>query len=390
VKSLAKTAGLVEDRGRELAVKLSKTGIAGVWIRRRKGGRERYGWTVVYKGQTYRRTAKRNTLQGAIAEREAALGRLERGLPVEEAPEAPVYTVKQAAADYLKACENMRSYRRYKNFRDNLEEYFGDLPVPTLSQVTLAGYRKARAEAEAAGATINRELAFLRASLNHAVGEGSIREHYFSRLSRADRRKVFVEEPRTAGLRRVSDAEFAEVERRLPELYRPVARLLLATAMRKGEAVGLKWGEVRGDAILLTRTKSGKPRWVPLTKETTALLPKRPKTASDDDLVFVLPGGGSVGDNFNRVWKAARTGAKLPWLRIHDLRHEGASRFVEAGGTAREVQVLGGWSSLDLVERYTKADRNRIRQTLEKVGVGGNECAVSAPSEFSAEKRREK
>jgi integrase len=380
---------LVEDRGKGLAVKLSKTGMPGIWVHRRKGGRERYGWTLVYKGQTYRRTAKRNTLQGAIAEREAALGRLMRGLSLEEAPEAPAYTVKQAAADYLKACENMRSHRRYKNFRDNLEAYFGDLPVDRLSQVTLAGYRKARAEAEAAGATINRELAFLRASLNHAVGEGRIREHYFSRLSRPDRRKIFVREPRNVGLRRVSDETFAEVEKRLPAPYRPVARLLLSTAMRKGEAVGLRWSEVRETALLLKRTKSGKPRWVPLTKETAALLPKRPEGSSDDDLVFAMSGGGSLGDNFNRVWKAARAQAKAPWLRIHDLRGEAASRYLEAGGTLRELQVLGGWSSLALIERYAKVDEDRIRKTLSRVKLPKIECTVSAPRDFSEKKPRE-
>jgi integrase len=298
--------------------------------------------------------------------------------------------VKQAAADYLKACEGMRSYRRYQNFSDNLAAHFGDLPVDRLSQVTLAGFRKARTEKKASGATINRDLAFLRASLNHATGEGRIEGHYFGRLSKADRRKVFVEEPPSAGLRRVSDKEFSEVERRLPEPYRPVARLLLLTAMRKGEAVGLRWGEVREDALLLSRTKSGKPRWVPLTKDAASLLPARSEGARDDDLVFVMPGGGSLGDNFNRVWKAARTEAKVPWLRIHDLRHEGASRFLEAGGTLRELQLLGGWSSLELIQRYAKADRDRIRRTLSKVGIPKIKCTVSAPTGETEEAGRAK
>jgi site-specific recombinase XerD len=57
----------------------------------------------------------------------------------------------------------------------------------------------------------------------------------------------------------------------------------------------------------------------------------------------------------------------LPWLRVHDLRHEAASRYLEAGGTLRELQELGGWSDLKMVERYSKVTRDRIRETLERV-----------------------
>ncbi len=65
-----------------------------------------------------------------------------------------------------------------------------------------------------------------------------------------------------------------------------------------------------------------------------------------------------------------------------DLRHEAASRFLEPGGTSRELQVLGGWSSLELVERYPKVNRERIRETLSRVVLPTGdltvECTVSA------------
>jgi integrase len=162
-----------------------------------------------------------------------------------------------------------------------------------------------------------------------------------------------------------------------------VVWMLLATATRKGEIAGLRWGEVRGDAIYLRRTKSGKPRWVPLSPEAARLLPDRPADATDDDLVFRGRDGGAVGNNLDRAWSAARERAGLRWLRIHDLRHEAASRFLEVGGTLRELQVLGGWSSLELVERYSKADRERIRQTLARVPLPSAECTVSAPTPLS-------
>lgn len=389
-------------------MRLSETGIPGIWLRHYSTGRNRYGWTAIYGGGTYRRISKRNTLRGAVAEREKALGRLAAGLPVDEKPQGPPYTVKAAVADYLKACESLRCRRRYAAHAEELTQYFGDLPVSDLSQVAVAGFRKKRAEekradADPAGAgeeqgkpnkekqakkgaspaTINRDLSFLRAALNHAHGEGRHEgAHYFSDLSKADRRKVFVEEPRAAGIRRVTDEQFSAVVENLPGEHRPIARLLLATAMRKGEALGLTWSEVRGRSLYLTRTKSGKAREVPLTPEAAALLPARPADAPDSDLVFRGPDGGEVRHNFDRSWRAAREDAELPWLRVHDLRHEAASRFLEAGATLRELQELGGWSSLELVERYAKVTRERIREALSRMALPS---ADSSPSSGSAE-----
>ena len=361
-------------------MKLSETGIPGVWLRHYPTGRQRYGFTVVWKGSTYRRTSRVNTVRGATVARARAAERRAAGLPIDDRPTAPPLTVATAVAAYLSACEGQRSLPTMRIHARYLTEFLGELPVSDLSQVAVAGFRKWRSEGGVSVATVNRALSFLRAALNHAKGEGAFQgEHYFERISKSDRRKVFLQEAPSAGLRRVSDSVFEAVVGGLPVPLRPVARLLLATAARKGEITGLRWGEVRGDAIYLRRTKSGKPRWVPLSPEATRQLPDRSADSTDDDLVFRGRDGGAVGNNLDRAWRAARERAGLPWPRIHDLRHEGASRFLEAGGTLRELQELGGWSSLELVERYSKVDRERIRQTLLRVTVPTAECTVSAP-----------
>jgi integrase len=150
--------------------------------------------------------------------------------------------------------------------------------------------------------------------------------------------------------------------------------------MRKGEALGLRWGEIRRDALFLPRTKSGKLREVPLTPETAALLPPRPTDAADDDLVFLGQEGGDLRNNFDRAWRSAREAAEeerrkagesretaaLVWLRVHDLRHEAASRYVEAGGTSRELMDLFGWSNLKIAARYAKVDRTASERRFER------------------------
>jgi integrase len=147
-------------------------------------------------------------------------------------------------------------------------------------------------------------------------------------------------------------------------------------------SIGVVQSGACGQALYLTRTKSGKPREIPLSPEAMALLPERQPGAGDEDLVFLGRDGGTLRNNLDRASKAAREGAGLRWLRVHDLRHEAASRFLEAGGTLRGLQELGGWSSLELVERYSKVTRERIRKTLCRVRRPGEiaaaQCTVSA------------
>jgi integrase len=368
-------------------MKVSETGIPGVWLRHYPTGRSRYGFTVVWNGKAERRVSKVNTKRGAAAERQKAVERLAAGLPLDPKPDAPPFTVAEAVKDYEEASVGLRSYENAQLYTRRFTEILGTLPVEALSQVNVAGFRKRLLDEKISVATTNRHLSFLRAALNHAKGRGKVeRDHYFLKLSKADRKKVFQEEAPSAGIRRVSNEQFEAVLAGLPEPFRSPARLLLATAARKEEILHLRWGNVRGDSLYFRHTKSGKPRSVPLSPEAQKLLPVRPEGAGDEDLVFRGRDGGSLSNNFNRAWNKSRKDAGLEWLRVHDLRHEAASRFIEAGGTLRELQVLGGWSSLELVERYAKVEQERIREALSRVKLPAlnpaSEYTVSTPIAF--------
>lgn len=86
--------------------------------------------------------------------------------------------------------------------------------------------------------------------------------------------------------------------------------------------------------------------WLSSSETRTRGRRTRANGAQDEDRVFVGRRGG-LENNFNRYWEAARERAGLPWLRVHDLRHEAASRYLEAGGTLRELMELGGWFELE-------------------------------------------
>ncbi|MEN9316035.1 MAG: hypothetical protein RIS35_2428, partial [Pseudomonadota bacterium] len=52
------------------------------------------------------------------------------------------------------------------------------------------------------------------------------------------------------------------------------------------------------------------------------------------------------------AWLTATKAAGLEGLRWHDLRHTWASWHVQSGTPLGVLQKLGGWASLDMVQRY--------------------------------------
>lgn len=53
--------------------------------------------------------------------------------------------------------------------------------------------------------------------------------------------------------------------------------------------------------------------------------------------------------------------------RWHDLRHTWASWHVQNGTSLYEVQKMGGWSSLDMVERYAHLSSDHLQNAGERV-----------------------
>lgn len=111
---------------------------------------------------------------------------------------------------------------------------------------------------------------------------------------------------------------------------RYVRQMILAafyTGMRLGE---LERVEVDGNRLVLADTKNGDRRVIPAHPQLERL-----------GLLKVLP-LTTLRSTLEAGWKRARVRAKLPHIRIHDLRHSAASEMVNAGVELYTVgQVLG-------------------------------------------------
>lgn len=154
--------------------------------------------------------------------------------------------------------------------------------------------------------------------------------------------------------------------------------LLLASGMRPGEALGLKWPDVdfeagrvtvrrtliraRGEEWKLSEPKTVKSRrTIPLPK--TALrdlddhkktqaaqkLKAKPGKYNDQDFVFAGNNGEPLFDrNVNHEFKEILRGAKLPAIRLYDLRHTCATLLLAAGENPKVVSERLGHASITL------------------------------------------
>jgi integrase len=153
--------------------------------------------------------------------------------------------------------------------------------------------------------------------------------------------------------------------------------LAVHTGMRRGELLGLKWGDVDPDLATvrvrrtLTRgedgrgyvvgaaTKSGKGRHIRLTpRAVEALKRHRARQAKeklkvgglyrDQDLVFAGEGGNPINPSNlrNRSFKPLLERAGLPRITFHDLRHTCASLLFQRNVHPKFVQELLGHASV--------------------------------------------
>jgi integrase len=99
--------------------------------------------------------------------------------------------------------------------------------------------------------------------------------------------------------------------------------------------------------------KSGKTRTVPLNRILRGALEKLHQKAPERGEHVFCRKDGSPYRSIRTTFHTACTAASLKDVTPQVLRHTFASRLAMAGVDPRTIQELGGWSSLEMVERYT-------------------------------------
>ena len=188
--------------------------------------------------------------------------------------------------------------------------------------------------------------------------------------------------PEKARKRYLSVAELKRVGAalRVAERYDSVSpaaiaaiRLLLFTGARVNEILSLRWTHVdlSNASLHLSDSKTG-AKTILLNPPAQRVLEGRPKFAKSP---YVFPGEGKgKRKGQHRVslsdpWAWVRKRARLPDVRIHDLRHSFASVGVSHGQTLTMVGALLGHKQAATTQRYAHLMDDPLRAASNETGA---------------------
>lgn len=161
--------------------------------------------------------------------------------------------------------------------------------------------------------------------------------------------------------------------RRYFERFRAARHLFttsIETGIRREDLRMLVWRSVRFDegVIRFRMRKTKKLVEIPMSKRCReALLAARER--SSDEVVFVTPAGKPYSISvIRRVFKIAKAlaGITRPF-RIHDIRHDFASRLVSRGENLKVVSELLGHGSTRVTERYARLSPDAKRSVVARL-----------------------
>jgi len=152
-----------------------------------------------------------------------------------------------------------------------------------------------------------------------------------------------------------------------PDPFIPAIILLyVLLGMRKSELLRLRWDrlDLNRGTLLLGRTKSGRPLYLPLPKPAVEILEELPRFAGNP---YCFPGSneGMHLVNIDKSWRRIRERAKLVDVTIHDLRRTVGSWLVQDGQSLAIVQRVLNHKTHDAVLRYAKLDDETVRTAMD-------------------------
>lgn len=267
----------------------------------------------------------------------------------------------------------MRSFRDYERFGRYWSERFAGRTLRSIMPLDVEQHASRRIAEGAAPATVNHELSFLRRVLNVALANDLVERN-------AVRRVRFYREP-SGRVRFLSDDEEARLRAEIGEARWPLVGFAIATGLRQGEQLGLRWRDVDLARRMLTipRSKHGGSRHVPLNDTALGILRAIPRRLRSDSVFTTVRGTPINPANLiHRVFRPAVERAGIEDLRWHDLRHCFASRLVMAGVDLRTVQELLGHKTLTMTLRYAHLAPDHLHDAVRALDSRGRTATRTA------------
>lgn len=149
-------------------------------------------------------------------------------------------------------------------------------------------------------------------------------------------------------------------------LLKDIVWLLLLTGARVSELLHAKRADVDTERKVwfIPDSKTGKSRHVPLSQAAVEIIGQLP-IYEKCDLLLPNPKTKKPFVSIKHAWETARDAAKLPGLRIHDLRHSTASFMINAGVDLYAVGRVLGHADHKSTMRYSHLANDTLMAAVE-------------------------
>ena len=300
--------------------------------------------------------------------------------------------------NYAKLKVRYSSYQTYKGFINNhIKPAIGNIPLPKLTTMELQQlYKKLlesgrvdRIEAKnkpkgLSVKTVRNLHQMVCSALNLAVSQKLISSNPASACALP---KVERKEMKTIPVEQLS-AFFEEAKQSgVFELY----YIDLATGLRRGELLGLKWDDIdltngiirvqrqilrqNGEVVEAPLKTKNSYRSVTIGADAIEVLKEQKKKTVNSEYVFPSPTGGPMSpDSVLHMLQRVLKRAGLERVRFHDLRHTSATLALQNGVDIKTVSgMLGHYSAgftLDTYAHVTTAAQREAANTMGNVLSG--------------------
>jgi len=335
-----------------------------VYLRQTKSGKER--WYIYYRDQGKR---VRKAVRGAQSRADALKVlqvevsdsfRGKHGFKKPERKEDLLFEAfgKEFLELYSRVNRKPKTVQSHENSMKHLVGFFKSKRLSEITPEQVARYIAER-RARVSASTVNRELSCLKCILNRAVEWG--------RLDTNPVRVKKLKEPEPKD-RILTDEEIKRLLQAAAPHLRQVLMVLLGTAMRKNEALLLKWKDVdfRKGFIYVgaADSKSGRSRKIPMSSLVNEVLLSL-RQGSKGEWVFSKPGTKTNLKSIRRSFATACREAGISGATLHSLRHSAASKMVESGIDLVTVKEILGHATIQMTMRYAHPTPENMRRAVE-------------------------
>ena len=262
--------------------------------------------------------------------------------------------------EHLSGAVKPRTAERYLTSARQLDPTFGSLYLDQINRRTVADFVSQRHRDGATNATIRRDLTALSRILACAVAWGWREDNPVKDYDRSVIREF--RDPIVPP----SAEDVARLIRGAPGNLARLLECLDRTGMRLAEAATMEWSQVdlARNEILLPKTKTNRPRVIPLTDP---LVAPAVGTLSGTPRRLRCPWvfWHSEGQPYRRAANQINMTTKRllrpetpkkdrisRHFRAHDLRHGFGVRYLQGGGSIYALQKILGHSSIQTTEAY--------------------------------------